>query len=549
MAKEKNLSESLRYIYEHKGIDAFLNEKIIYSILSDLMPRSSKEINWFIDAINIGAINPLLEAEKNNLNKEEYKQKAKKIFEDNEISKSRIEYLLNSIVYGLKWTNKMVSFEDIKRQEQSVKQKQNNSNNAKNSNVKSNQQRNNTKVTNNNLDYTRINTINQQKQNIKKNNQNSQRSQNSQKNQNNKNNQNSFDQGKAQKLEVEYNYLYTEIDRALQSNENYVGNLSMVNIIAKGALNIIVFLVCLSIIISYLLVFKEGYIFRKILVLDIVGVALGIKVMVNNFNNLKKEKEYLFIKNTYKECMGLKNNVYTTKTKFKMGLVNSINTYNTLQNELMLYKNEYIGLNTRWKNNFNNVNNINKKQTKILKLLIPFFIIFIISGVYESRLIYDKDNTITEISKPIVEAISDNIYQQKRACIKSDSANIRRLANKESEVLGKFKKYDILFLTGKSYENKSEDRIWYEAKTVYGFGWISESVMTLVPIRVTVSSEVVNIRNKASLNSKVIDTAKLGDEFYTTGYAVVTSERTWYEIYVDGEKGYWISSNVIREND
>lgn len=50
----------------HKGIDTFLNEKIMYSILSDLMPRNTKEINWVIDAINSGAVKPLIEAEKNN---------------------------------------------------------------------------------------------------------------------------------------------------------------------------------------------------------------------------------------------------------------------------------------------------------------------------------------------------------------------------------------------------------------------------------------------------------------------------------------------------
>ena len=117
MGSEKNLSESLRYIYEHKGIDTFLNEKIMYSILSDLMPRNTKEINWVIDAINSGAVKPLIEAEKNNFNKEEYKQKARRVFEGNEISESRINYLLNSFFYGLKWTDKIISFEEIKQKE------------------------------------------------------------------------------------------------------------------------------------------------------------------------------------------------------------------------------------------------------------------------------------------------------------------------------------------------------------------------------------------------------------------------------------------------
>ena len=129
MGSEKNLSESLRYIYEHKGIDTFLNEKIMYSILSDLMPRNTKEINWVIDAINSGAVKPLIEAEKNNFNKEEYKQKARRVFEGNEISESRINYLLNSFFYGLKWTDKIISFEEIKQKEKISQNKNINSNN------------------------------------------------------------------------------------------------------------------------------------------------------------------------------------------------------------------------------------------------------------------------------------------------------------------------------------------------------------------------------------------------------------------------------------
>ena len=123
----------------------------MYSILSDLMPRNTKEINWVIDAINSGAVKPLIEAEKNNFNKEEYKQKARRVFEGNEISESRKNYLLNSFFYGLKWTDKIISFEEIKQKEKISQNKNINSNNntkkhnEQTKNAKKNNQKNNDK--------------------------------------------------------------------------------------------------------------------------------------------------------------------------------------------------------------------------------------------------------------------------------------------------------------------------------------------------------------------------------------------------------------------
>lgn len=125
MGRDKNLSESLRYIYEHLGVETFQNEKIVYSLLTDLIPKEKMKINWVLDAINSGAIKPLIEAETKNLDREEQKKKARNIFEANEINKSRIEYLLNCFSYGLKWTDKMISIEEIKAQEKKANSKNN----------------------------------------------------------------------------------------------------------------------------------------------------------------------------------------------------------------------------------------------------------------------------------------------------------------------------------------------------------------------------------------------------------------------------------------
>lgn len=539
MAKEKSLSESLRYIYEHKGIDTFLNEKVMYSILSDLIPRTSREINWVIDAINIGAIKPLLEAEKSNLDRKEAETKSRKIFEDNEINKSRINYLLNSFSYGLKWTDKIISFEEIKKNEQKSKQKSVNSNkNVKKNSEKSRQQ----------------NVLDEDFFDIKK-----YMTRNQSNNKNTKSdNKNKLSKDKLQRLEVEYNTLYSGIDKTIQSNSYYIASLSKRNLFIKGAVNIISILICLSIMMAYLSVLIEGYVYKRILILDIIGFILGGKVIINNFNNLKKIKANLSQKSIYNEYISLINNVHADKEKFNLGLVSSLDSYNGLNNRLKLYKDEYLNINNKWQKKLNNIKN---KETKILKLLIGFLIVFIISGVYESRLIYDKDNLITLASQNIVENIAENVYETKKACIKADTANVRRIANKNSDVVAKVKCNDILYLTGKSYENK-DGTIWYEVKNYYLSNeedkvifyetnskcWISGSVIKVIPNRVTVSSSYANVRNKPSLNSKSVHIAKSGDILYTTGNTVVTSERTWIEVYLDGQDGYWISSNVLEED-
>ena len=42
-------------------------------------------------------------------------------------------------------------------------------------------------------------------------------------------------------------------------------------------------------------------------------------------------------------------------------------------------------------------------------------------------------------------------------------------------------------------------------------------------------------------------TVNKGHTLYTTGKAITKPERVWYEVYIQGEGGYWISSNVVEE--
>lgn len=152
------------------------------------------------------------------------------------------------------------------------------------------------------------------------------------------------------------------------------------------------------------------------------------------------------------------------------------------------------------------MNSRNSKNEKIAKTLIVFCIIFIVSGVYEPRLVYDKDNIITMISRNIVEGISSSVYASERGCVKANLANVRRTANKESKSVGKVEKYDVVYLTGKSYER--DGKTWYELEMIDGKGWISGSVITVVPKIVRVTEEAANIREKANINSDIADVVK-----------------------------------------
>ena len=248
------------------------------------------------------------------------------------------------------------------------------------------------------------------------------------------------------------------------------------------------------------------------------------------------------LKNINKEYISLINQIGSNKIQLKKGAVRSFNKYNELNNLLRNYKEEYRSISNKWSNC---LNSRNSKNEKIAKTLIVFCIIFIVSGVYEPRLVYDKDNIITMISGNVVEGISSSVYASERGCVKANLANVRRTANKESKSVGKVEKYDVVYLTGKSYER--DGKTWYELEMIDGKGWISGSVITVVPKIVRVTEEAANIREKANINSDIADVVKRDETLYTTGKAVVAKKRTWYEVYLNGEDGYWISSNVVEE--
>ena len=80
-----------------------------------------------------------------------------------------------------------------------------------------------------------------------------------------------------------------------------------------------------------------------------------------------------------------------------------------------------------------------------------------------------------------------------------------------------------------------------------GMGWISGSVIKVVPKIVRVTEEAADISQNANINSHIADVVKRDETLYTTRKAVVAKKSTWYEVYLNGEDRCWISSNVVEE--
>lgn len=520
MGRDKNLSESLRYIYEHLGVETFQNEKVVYSILTDLIPKEKMEINWVLDAINSGAIKPLIEAETKNLDREEQKKKAKSILEANEINKSRIDYLLNCFSYGLKWTDKIISIEEIKAQEKKANSKNNTKESVKKTTTK--------QTDNNNTDTNKKQTVNQQDtyRNKRK----------------NRKRTTTITSDKIQKLEYELDLLHKKTDNVIQFYRNSVSQLKPLNLFASAFVNIFIIIGCILMMASYLFLLKEGYVYKKMLVLGIFGVFCGMRLLKGTFRNLKDLKAKLAKRSTYNKYINLKGAVDFTLKNVSSGSVKNLDDYNVTYALIQDYEKKFDALQVKMKSIPSTIKEENKT---IVKWSALFIIIFIISGVFEPRLVYDHNSIYHILSRNAVEFISDKIYDGKFGCVKTDAANIRREANKDSESIRIVEKYEVLNLTGKSYTN--DGKVWYEVNLYNEKGWISSSVINVVPKIIIVTEEAANIRDRANINSDVEMTVNKGHTLYTTGKAITKPERVWYEVYIQGEGGYWISSNVVEE--
>lgn len=107
--RDKNLSLALRFIVERFGQDVLLNPNRVRSILMDLIPKSTMEINWIIDAINLGITKYMVNGENSNLlTREEIKRECISIFKEEHITDLRMNYILDNIYYAIGWSDKEV---------------------------------------------------------------------------------------------------------------------------------------------------------------------------------------------------------------------------------------------------------------------------------------------------------------------------------------------------------------------------------------------------------------------------------------------------------
>ena len=151
--REENLSLALRYIVDNFGKDTLLNANKVESILSDLIPRSSTDINWAVDAIKLGIMKILLD--ENNIDEQSQKQaiqRAEEFFKKQYVAELRMNYILDNLSYALGWNNTKVDNLKVyeanknkksskklqlkKEEKQSDNQKQNRNDQSKNDNLK-----------------------------------------------------------------------------------------------------------------------------------------------------------------------------------------------------------------------------------------------------------------------------------------------------------------------------------------------------------------------------------------------------------------------------
>lgn len=124
--KEENLSLALRYIVDNFGKNTLLNAKKVESILSDLIPKSEAEINWMVDAINLGITKILLDQNiVDDRSKKDAIKRAQDVFKKQYVAELRMDYILDNVSYALGWSNIKVDnlndYEAKKKSKQSKK--------------------------------------------------------------------------------------------------------------------------------------------------------------------------------------------------------------------------------------------------------------------------------------------------------------------------------------------------------------------------------------------------------------------------------------------
>ncbi|MCC3669095.1 hypothetical protein [Terrisporobacter mayombei] len=111
---EENLGGALRFIIKNFGKNSLLDSAHVSAMISELRPNLSEELAWLKEALDMGIAEVLLDNKNiNDLNRKIAINKARLIMEENHIPQKRINFILENLKYGLKWS-KNIKIKDKK---------------------------------------------------------------------------------------------------------------------------------------------------------------------------------------------------------------------------------------------------------------------------------------------------------------------------------------------------------------------------------------------------------------------------------------------------
>ena len=111
---EENLGGALRFIIKNFGKNSLLDSAHVSAMISELRPNLPEELAWLKEALDMGIAEVLLDNKNiNDLNRKIAINKARLIMEENHIPQKRINFILETLKYGLKWS-KNIKIKDKK---------------------------------------------------------------------------------------------------------------------------------------------------------------------------------------------------------------------------------------------------------------------------------------------------------------------------------------------------------------------------------------------------------------------------------------------------
>lgn len=511
MTETQNLSKSLRYINNRFGKQIFLNEKTMFSMLSDLIPKNKKEINWVIESINCGMVKVLVMSNNNEENIQKSKKEAEKILRDNEISRDRSEYLLNCFYYALGWTNQILTIEQIK-----LKNKKDIKNSVKKGSVNKSEGYDSIQEKSNNQKSDSLLELNKS------------------------------NRQRIEDLKDSYKNAIKKIKKDRLDREQYPSRYSMMGIFYRGILNVIIFLICISITYSYIYTVINLNNDKYIIGFSLVSIIISIKLfkrIIKNYTCLIRDINKIRI---HKKSKSIEETLNNQLKKIEIGSVLTINDYKSYS-ELLVSNLKYIDdLEYKWKQKILSKYNLNYHKVNFFVVLLIGM--FLISANINPAVINNYSNPFHNISRFIIDEMKEAFIEKDKknhVYIISDTSNVRVKPDISSDLIEKVKRGRTLKLSD-SKEHYVDGKSWYKVELENGIkGWIQAFNVKVIPQYVYITAEQANVRGKASLSSDVVKILNEGSELETTGNAKKVDGRIWFEVYIDGVDGNWVSSNIV----